>query len=316
MRKIIFILISVIGISFAQKNSLEGIVLHKETKATLSEAKVVLFENNQMVKSAKTDFNGAFSIPIKAGKEYLLKVSKVSYEEQIIKFVADKPFFENLPFTIQLPSLKSEPNLSNVQDGMDKKVPNSDIAEDIGDLSNLPPGSKILDVKAVELEEQPAKHKFNVNKNKKNKNTLDTELIKSTFNQANVEKTMYSKEEAFPSSYVAESSVFYDAGKVALPIKVQEFLDGIVNMVSENPGSKIKLVAYADGLQEAKVADFLSKKRAEEISKYLETQSVNFDQMEIIIKGNSELENGCYPNVECDEFQHQENRRVDLIFIR
>lgn len=317
MKKIIFILIGILGVVYAQKNSFEGTVLHKETKAALAEAKLVLFEDNQMVKSVKTDFNGAFSIPIKAGKEYLLKVSKVSYEEQVIRFVADKAFFENLPFTIQLPSLKSQPNLSNVQEGMDKKVPNADIAEDIGNLSNLPPGSKILDVKPVELEEQPAQHKFNVNRKNKNKSSLDTELIKTTFNEANLKQTMYSKDDAFPSSYVAESSIFYDAGKVLLTQKVKDFLEGVADMVSQNPGSKIKLYAFSDGFQEAEVAEYLSKKRAEEISSFLiNNSSVKFEQLEIIVKGNKELSNGCYPNVECDEYQHQENRRVDISFIR
>lgn len=316
MKKFVIIFISLLGVAFAQKNTFEGFVLHKETKAALAEVKLVLFEDNQMVKSTRTDFNGAFLIPVKAGKEYLLKVSKVSYEEQAIRFVTDKAFFENLPFSIQLPSLKSQPNLSNVQEGMDKKVPNADIAEDIGNLSNLPPGAKILDVKPIELEEQPQQHKFNVNKKSRNKIAIDTELIKTTFNEANIEKIMYSKEDAFPSSYVAESSIFYDAGKVLLTQKVQDFLNSVVGMLIQNPGSKIKLVAYADGFQEAKIADFLSKKRAEEISKFLEAQSIKFEQMEIVIKGNNELTNGCFPNVECNEFQHQENRRVDVMFTR
>lgn len=316
MKKLILILVGIVSVLFAQKNNFEGKVIHQETKAALAEVKLLLFEDNQMVKSVKTDFNGQFSIPVKSGRNYLLKVSKVSYEEQTIRLVTNQDFFESLPYTIQLPSLTSQPNLSNVQEGLERKVPNASIAEDIGNLSNLPPGSKIIDVQAVEIEEQEHQ-KFNVNRKKKDKTTVDTDLIKTTFNKESIEKVMYTKDDAFPSSYVVESSIFYDAGRVLLTPKVKDFLTGVAEMVRQNLGSKIKLYAFADGAQESEVGEFISKKRAEEISNYLIYEAdLDFSNLEVIVKGNNELPNGCYPNVECDEFQHQENRRVDIVFTR
>ena len=108
--------------------------------------------------------------------------------------------------------------------------------------------------------------------------------------------------------------MYYGPGKALLTTSVKEILDGIAERLIENKKAALQLTAYADGFQEAEIGEFIGKRRAEEITNYLLEKGVKFAQLSISVLRNTSLKNGCYEGKDCSEFEHQQNRRVELAF--
>ncbi|MCD8528737.1 MAG: OmpA family protein, partial [Chitinophagales bacterium] len=117
-------------------------------------------------------------------------------------------------------------------------------------------------------------------------------------------------------SYYVEGNIYFDEGKTLLSSKVEEILDGIIVKLKNEPNTKLKIKTYADANRELNIGDLVAKMRAEEITKYLMENDILFSQLEVKVMGNKELENGCYDGKECGEFEHQENRRAELSFVK
>lgn len=314
--KYLLLILSVSLANIALAANLRGIVYNENSSSPLDECSVTLLQNGRVIEAVKTNFQGLFSIPFKKNQNYTFQVSKSGYKTESVEIFTDKAFTENNPnIEVYMQVLELKPKFEKMQEGVVKDIPNPDIMEDIGNLSELPEGYKILEAKPLKYKEVE-NNGFNVNRNAEYEYTnVNVEALKTEFNKEDIDKTVYADKDKFPSCYYAEGIIFYGPGKALLTNNVREVLDGIALKLNNDPFASIKLIAYADGDKEALIGDYISKLRVEEITKYLMSKGVEFSQLNISVMGNISLENECYKDVECSEFEHQQNRKVDLFFI-
>lgn len=315
MRISIFIL-SLLLSSQLLAAQVKGVVYNVNNGSPLDDCLITLIQKGKIVQNTRTDFEGVFTIQLTKNKKYTLQVAKSGYKIESVEFTATTSFLENnKSIEVYLKALDLKPTFKEVSDGMEKPIPNPDIMEDIGDLSELPEGYKIIEAQPLKYEETAATN-FNVNLNRDaEKTNVNVEVLKETFNKESVGDAIYNEKDKLPSSYYAESNIYYGSGKALLTPAVKEILDGLAENLKINPANKIRLTAYADALQEVKIGDYIAKLRVEEITKYLMKVGVPFERLEVSVIGNKALENGCYADVECDEFEHQQNRKVMIEII-
>lgn len=300
--------------NFVLAGNLAGVVYQENSTAPLADCLIILLQDGNPAFSAKSKFDGSFNINYKKNKHYVFEVSKEGYKTESVEIFTDDTFVQSNPsIEVYLKVLVLKPKFEKMQESVKKDIPNPEIMEDIGDLSELPEGYKIIEAQPLKFKEGENTG-FNVNRNAIMENTnVNVEVLKKEFNKEDVDKAVYSELDKFPSSYYAEGDIYYGPGRALLTENVREVLDGIADKLNNEPLSMLRLIAYADANKEALIGDYIGKLRVEEITKYLMSKNVQFSQLNISVIGNTSLENECYKDVECSEFEHQQNRKVELI---
>ena len=89
-------------------------------------------------------------------------------------------------------------------------------------------------------------------------------------------------------------------------------LDKIFQLLIDNPEIKVELSSHTDARGEAGYNLELSQKRAESVVNYLVSRGVEAERLIARGYGESSLLNYCGGFVECDEADHQINRRTEF----
>jgi len=108
---------------------LEGVVTDADTRATLSGAKVTLFDKNMKeIESTIADINARYSLPIECNSQYVIRASKIDYGKTEVDFQTTNEFEFKHNQSIQL--RKGEKELGLVE---------AKIGDDLGKLLQLNP---------------------------------------------------------------------------------------------------------------------------------------------------------------------------------
>ena len=315
--KYFLILASVLFGSLVLAGNLSGVIYKENSTSTLDDCLIVLLKDGQPAFSAKSNFDGTFTVNYQKNEHYVFEVSKVGYKTESVEiltnddFVADNPSIE-----VYLKVLGLKPKFEKIEEGVLKDIPNPDMMEDIGSISSLPKGYKIIDAKPLKYKDVENTG-FNVNRNAKMEYTnVNIEVLKKEFNKEEADKVVFSELDKSSSSYYTEGAIFYGPGRASLTENVREVLDGVADELNNEPLSMLRLIAYADADKEALIGDYIGKLRVEEITKYLMSRKVQFSQLGISVVGNTTLENECYKGRPCSEVEHQQNRKVELLFAK
>ena len=313
--KYFLILVSLCFSSLVLAGNLSGMIYQENSSSPLDDCSITLLQDGKLAFSTKSKFDGTFNINYKKNKHYVFEVSKVGYKTESVEIFTDDTFVESNPsIEVYLKVLVLKPKFEKMQSGVIKDIPNPDIMEDIGSISQLPDGYKIIEAKPLKYKDGENTG-FNVNRNAVVETTnVNVEVLKREFNKEQVDKAVYSDLDKFPSSYYAEGDIYYGPGRALLTQNVREILDGVANKLNNEQFSMLRLIAYADADKEALIGDYIGKLRVEEITKYLMSKNVQFSQLNISVIGNTSLENECYQSKPCSEYEHQQNRKVELIF--
>lgn len=308
MKKIIIFIFALSLNNYIVAQAINGKVLLGNSDTPISEALVKVIKDGKVKTTVKTNFNGEFKVKASKGGNLNIEISKESY--QTIKTTISE---EN--FIVRLEAKSGIPNFDEIKEGSVRKIPNPEITESIGNLSNLPEGTKIIEIIPLEVKEVQ-KSGFNVQPtSNKGVSSVDVQALKESFNKQNIDTFAFSTIEKFPSSYLAEGNVYFGEGKALLTWAVQTHLQQLAKSITGKK-SIVKITAYADANQETKVGNYIAKLRAEEVVKILFENGVDFSQLEILVTGNKVLQNNCYENKSCSEFEHQQNRRVEIEIIK
>lgn len=310
MRKLYLLMLALGAFFVADAQAVAGVVLHLNSDAPVSDATVKILKDSKVRNSVNTDFSGQFRLSAKKGQNVIVEVSKEGYET--LKTSVSGTLVEG-GIVLRLQAKQGVPKFEEIKEGSVRKVPNPEIAESIGNLSNLPEGAKIVEVVPLEVKETP-KSGFNVQPNTYQKSSVDATLLKQTFNKQAIDTLAFSTVEKFPASYIADGNIYFGPGKAMLTVAVETHLEQIAKSIIQK-NSQVKILAYADAKQEAKVGEYIAKLRAEEVTKFLIERGVDFKQLDVVIKGNKQPENKCFEGKECSEFEHQQNRKVEIQII-
>lgn len=311
MKKLLSILILAISFQTILAVNVEGVVLDSETNLPLADAVILALSNNKVIASAGSNVKGKFKITLKKDELIRLEVVKNGYKTENADININQEFIDAAPFiTIKLHARSLEKNQNE-----NKQVLEAETMEDVGNLSDLPKGYKIIE--AVPIKEKDEKSSgFNVREEVRDQTTnVNVNVLKTEYNKA-LETDAVIPNHNFSTSFYKEGAIFYNVGKAYLSADVEEILKGIALRLKADPETSLRLSVFSDANKELKIADFICKMRMEEIVNLLLNEGVAFEQLDVLIYGYQLMQNDCGEGVECSEEQHQENRRVALSFVK
>lgn len=106
--------------------------------------------------------------------------------------------------------------------------------------------------------------------------------------------------------------VYYDFNKATIRGDASEALDHIVTILREYPSMEIQLLSHTDARGDKMYNEHLSQKRAESAVKYIVAKGIAKNRLAGKGYGEWLLKNDCGDGVDCEEWQHQENRRTEV----
>lgn len=106
--------------------------------------------------------------------------------------------------------------------------------------------------------------------------------------------------------------IFYDYDDASLRADAQPGLERLLAFMQENPGAKILITSHTDARGSSAYNSKLSKRRAESVVRFLMSNGIDKKRLKYKGMGEEVMVNDCYDGQECDEAQHQENRRTEF----
>ena len=107
--------------------------------------------------------------------------------------------------------------------------------------------------------------------------------------------------------------VYFDYNEASIRNDSKTVLDENIRVLKNSPGLTVVISGYADSRGSADYNQQLSAKRANTVKDYLLNNGVARKSIKSVKGfGETQLVNNCADNVECDENQHQQNRRVKV----
>ena len=110
-------------------------------------------------------------------------------------------------------------------------------------------------------------------------------------------------------------NIYYDFDKWDIREDAALELDKLVKILNDNPTMKIELNSHTDSRGSDDYNQTLSEKRAQAAVEYIISRGISQVRIEAKGYGESRLLNGCDDGVECDEEQHQKNRRTEFTIV-
>lgn len=114
---------------------------------------------------------------------------------------------------------------------------------------------------------------------------------------------------------IAIPDVYYAFNSYALNAKSKLALDDLVQMLKANPAMRIRILSHTDSRGPASYNLTLSKRRAQEVVKYLVNRGISAQRLESEGRGERDLINRCKDGVRCSNAEHAENRRTEFAII-
>jgi outer membrane protein OmpA-like peptidoglycan-associated protein/tetratricopeptide (TPR) repeat protein len=107
--------------------------------------------------------------------------------------------------------------------------------------------------------------------------------------------------------------VYFDYGEASLRADSKSVLDGNIQIIKNTPGLSFVISGYADSRGSSEFNKQLSLKRANSVKEYLLNNGVSRKSIKAVKGlGETQLVNNCTDDSNCDDAQHQQNRRVKV----
>ncbi len=113
-------------------------------------------------------------------------------------------------------------------------------------------------------------------------------------------------------SVITLENIYYDFNKYKIRPDASTDLDDLVRLMNENPSLEIELGSHTDARGTDTYNQKLSLNRASAAVTYLVKKGIDPDRIIAKGYGESQLTNGCGNGVNCDEDEHQRNRRTEI----
>ena len=106
--------------------------------------------------------------------------------------------------------------------------------------------------------------------------------------------------------------VYYDFNKASIRGDASTSLDHLIGLLQQYPSMEIELYAHTDSRGDDGYNEQLSQRRAESAVQYIAARGIARNRLIGKGYGESQLKNDCADGVNCEEWQHQENRRTEV----
>jgi outer membrane protein OmpA-like peptidoglycan-associated protein len=112
------------------------------------------------------------------------------------------------------------------------------------------------------------------------------------------------------------NNVIFDYNKAIISPKYEENLKKILQMMKEDPSMKLMIKAHCDSRGSLTYNQSLSMTRAMAVQGWFMQQGIKRDRLYAEWFGEQRPLNGCVDNVECEEDQHEINRRAEMKLVK
>lgn len=109
--------------------------------------------------------------------------------------------------------------------------------------------------------------------------------------------------------------IFYDYDKANIREDAYIGLDTLLNLLQSFPKASVKITSHTDSRGSRNYNKSLSNRRAEAVVRYLIANGIEKRRLKAQGMGEEVMLNDCYDGYECDETQHQENRRTEFVIL-
>ncbi|MES2838193.1 MAG: OmpA family protein [Bacteroidota bacterium] len=110
--------------------------------------------------------------------------------------------------------------------------------------------------------------------------------------------------------------VTYASGSAELSESAKKELDGIAQILSDNPTLQLEIIAHTDARGDDATNLALSEKRAANSINYLIGKGIKTERLKSKGMGEKEILNQCKNGINCGEEEHAVNRRTEFRFLK
>ena len=108
-------------------------------------------------------------------------------------------------------------------------------------------------------------------------------------------------------------NIFYDFDKYNIREEASQDLDRLAALMQQFPSMKIELSSHTDSRGTKEYNSTLSSSRAKAAQEYLVKKGIAPHRIAAIGYGETRLRNNCEDGVNCSEYEHQRNRRTEVL---
>jgi len=309
--------------SFTKKGVIvNGIVYDAATGAMITDAGVIMKQEDQVLDSMKSGKNGDFTFAATPGRKYRFAATKEGYlPNEVTEDIKAQPDLIKIPLTA-IGGITLEVTV------LDKKTRDPLEGAKIK-LTNLTTNKE-----ESCTADKDGKCKFTLDKEtnyriegSKETGDPDTKYLSVTTTQSSIGKTapttlytVLELEKVKKGVAIKIENIYYDLDKWYIRPDAAKELDKLVKVLKDNPTLEIELSSHTDCRGSMKYNQQLSSKRAESAVAYIASQGVDGNRMIAAGYGETRLVNKCACEgkviVPCTEEEHQENRRTEFKILK
>ncbi len=116
--------------------------------------------------------------------------------------------------------------------------------------------------------------------------------------------------------FTIDENIFYETGKSHVQASSKLVLDKVTKILEEESGVQLVVISHTDSRGDEKLNLLLSEKRAIDVIDYLIITGISAKRLKAIGKGETEIRNRCFNDINCSDKEHEYNRRTEFKFIR
>lgn len=267
-----------------------------------------------------TDETGSVETNLAANQEYLFLVTKKGYANKELRY---STFGQSSPMSLQIPlSTKKCVTISGIV--QDEKTGTPIVNATIFIKSNCNGATQFVSTDATGKYGQcipfgcdytlgAEKDGFNTrNTTISTKNVTKGKLKKDILLSPNSSELAVSKYNLAKGSIIILENVYYDFNKSAIRAGAAEELDALVTLMQAYPSMEVELMAHTDARGDAAYNRSLSRERAISAKDYLSRNGIAAERIKARGMGEIAIRNHCENGVECDDKEHEYNRRTEV----
>ncbi len=115
-----------------------------------------------------------------------------------------------------------------------------------------------------------------------------------------------------PGAVIQLSNIYYNFNDADVRPEARKDLDALVTLLRAYPEIEIELASFTDSRGSAEYNQKLSQHRANNLLDYLTDKGIDQNRVKAVGYGETVLKNRCADGVDCDEEEHQVNRRTEV----
>ncbi len=119
-----------------------------------------------------------------------------------------------------------------------------------------------------------------------------------------------------PIHFIITETLYYDLGRSELSPNSKRILDKVKEVLDLYPEFKLLVISHTDSQGDDLTNLDLSLKRSEKGINYLISKGISKERLQAEGKGETEIRNRCFNDVDCSDKEHEYNRRTEFKFTK